>query len=150
MEKNSAWRHERRLIGYAGLAPFIACLAVFMTTSDARTITVASDTLRHYAAVIASFLGAVHWGVLDGRHDPRRHARLRWGIMPALIGWTLLAIPVKPALLGYAALFALILIVDRRFLPLLDDTYRELRTQLTVVVVISLLLAAVLVPGSIG
>ncbi len=61
--------------------------------------------------------------------------------MPALIAWTLLALPGRAALLGFAALFGLILIVDRYLLPVLDDAYRTLRLQLTGGVILCLLTA---------
>ena len=101
------------------------------------------DTLRHYAAVIASFLGAVHWGMAVQQNDRFTRARLRWGVTPALIAWVLLAVtPAGVALVGFAFLFRLILIVDRFLLPALDDTYRQMRVHLSVVVVVSLLVAA--------
>lgn len=140
------WRNERRVYGFAGLLPFLACLAVLSFSDDSRWVGVASDTLRTYAAVIASFLGAVHWGAsADADSGPGR-ARLRWGIMPALLAWTLLALPAAAAFAGFATLFALILVVDRHLLPVLDDSYRQLRLQLSLVVIATLLVAALVTP----
>jgi hypothetical protein len=137
------WLSERRWIGYAGLLPFLIGVAALLTSDEPAWRAVAIDTLRHYAAVIASFLGAVHWG-MAARHDPLSRARLRWGVMPALIAWVLLAVtPAGAAFFGFALLFVLILAVDRYLLPVLDDAYRELRLQLSVVVVAALLVAAV-------
>ena len=138
-----SWHSERRWLGYAGLVPFLVCVAVLAVADDPAWRGVAMDTLRHYAAVIASFLGAVHWGMAAQRDDSFTRARLRWGVTPALIALVLLAVtPDSVALLGFAFLFALILIVDRFLLPVLDDTYRQLRVQLSVVVISSLLVAA--------
>jgi hypothetical protein len=143
-----AWQAERRWLGYAGLVPFVICAAVLLSADDPAWREVATDTLCHYAAVIASFLGAVHWGMAAQRNDGFTRARLRWGVTPALIAWVLLAVtPANVALLGFASLFVLILIVDRFLLPVLDDTYRRLRVQLSVIVVVSLLLAALVDPG---
>lgn len=147
---STAWQRERAWLGYAGLIPFIACAVVIASNPQPAWTSVATDTLRHYAAVIASFLGAVHWGVAADRHDPLPHARLRWGIMPALIAWTLLALPPASAFFGYAFLFAAILFVDRRLLPVLDDAYRRLRLQLTSIVVIALLLAGFTTPAGLA
>ena len=61
-----AWQTERRWLGYAGLAPFLACAAVLLLADEPAWRRVAMDTLRNYAAVIASFLGAVHWGIRAG------------------------------------------------------------------------------------
>ncbi len=138
-----SWQSERRWLGYAGLVPFIICVAVLVVADEPAWREVAMDMLRHYAAVIASFLGAVHWGMAAQSDDSFTRARLRWGVTPALIAWVLLAVtPASVALLGFAFLFALILIVDRFLLPVLDDTYRQMRVQLSVVVILSLLIAA--------
>jgi hypothetical protein len=144
---NTEWQRERRILGFAGVIPFLACAALLVLSDDRAWQSVASDTLRGYAAVIASFLGAVHWGVASTADDRLAHARLRWGIMPALIAWSLLAMPAPYALIGFAVLFALILIVDRHLLPVLDDTYRQLRLQLTVAVIATLVVAAAAVSG---
>jgi len=94
--------------------------------------------------VIASFLGALHWALAGASPDRLQRARLRWGVVPALVGWALLALPAASSLAGFALLFAAILLVDRRLLPILDDGYRRLRLQLSVVVVPTLVAAAAL------
>ena len=136
------WRRERRWLGYAGLLPFLACLGVLWSSDNALWRDTAASTLRGYAAVIASFLGAVHWGVAAAAGERLRRARLRWGVMPALIAWTLLQLPDTHAFVGFALLFVLILIVDRYLLPVLDEQYRELRLQLSLVVIAALALTA--------
>ena len=142
VDTDAPWLAERRWLGYAGLVPFLIGVAVVLASDVPAWRELAYETLRHYAAVIASFLGAVHWGMAQ-RHDRYSRARLHWGVMPALIAWALLAVsPVGAALLGFALLFVLILVVDRYLLPVLDDAYRRLRLQLSLVVVASLLLAA--------
>lgn len=138
------WERERAWLGYAGLLPFLTALAVLVFAADGKLQQLASDLLRYYAAVIASFLGAVHWGV--AADHPRQRAHLRWGVMPALLAWLLLPLPAGPAFAGFALLFVLILGVDRQLLPILDDRYRALRLQLSAVV-IGVMLAAWLVAG---
>lgn len=137
----TGWQRERTWLGYAGLLPFLAAAIALVVDTDPTRQAVAIDVLRYYAAVIASFLGAVHWGAaaVDPAH---RRARLRWGVMPALIAWTLLLVPANAAFVGFAALFATILYVDYRMLPLLDDRYRQLRIQLSVIVIATLLVVA--------
>jgi len=148
-EHARGWYAERRWLGYAGLIPFIVCTAALMFANTAAWREVASDTLLNYAAVIASFLGAVHWGFAAGANDDSTVARLRWGVMPALIAWVLLAVaPVSLAFAGFAVLFGLILFADRYFLPVLDDAYRQLRLQLSTVVVATLAAAAVATHGA--
>lgn len=143
-----SWRRERRWLGYAGLIPFLAGLAAILLADRPAWETAAYDAMRHYAAVIASFLGAVHWGIAVGSNDDLRPARLRWGVTPALIAWVLLALPTPVSLAGFATLFLLILAVDSRLLPVPDDDYRALRLRLSLVVVTVLLIAAVTGAGA--
>ena len=139
------WRRERNWLGYAGLLPFLGSAAAGVAAHDSATVASATRGLLAYAAVIASFLGAVHWGVaaIDATS---RNARLRWGVMPALLAWTLWLLPPGAALLGFAVLFAAILVVDSWLLPILDEGYRRLRLELSVVVVLCLLVAAPFAP----
>lgn len=146
VESTLGWQRERAWLGYAGLIPFLAGVLVLAAGRDAASTAMAADLVRYYAAVIASFLGAVHWGVAADPRDTRRRARLRWGVTPALLAWLLLLLPAAPAFLGFALLFALVLGVDRYLLPILDDRYRQLRLQLSLVVIGTLLVAAMLVP----
>jgi hypothetical protein len=139
------WLQERSWLGYAGLLPFLGATAILAVGADARASQLAVDVMRYYAAVIASFLGAVHWGVAMTSAGGRR-ARLRWGVMPALLAWALLLVPPDAALVGFALLFAAILVVDVRLLPLLDEHYRQLRVRLSTVVIATLLLTALLMP----
>jgi len=141
-------RGWRRALGYAGLLPFAACLGVLLVTPEPAWREQASAAMLHYAALIASFLGAVHWGVTADGGQARRRTRLVWGVTPAVLAWLLLGLPIGVALLAFAPLFVLILAVDRHLLPLLDLDYRALRLRLTVAVTTMLLIAAVLAGGT--
>lgn len=140
------WQRERRWLGYAGVIPFVTCASGMLLADDPGWRTIATDTLRHYAAVIASFLGAVHWGAADAR-DGLHRGRLRWGVLPGLLAWMLLALPATFAFAGFAVLFVLILIVDRYLLPVLDDRYRRLRLPLTGLVVATMIVATFAAEG---
>lgn len=135
------WQRERRWLGYGGLLPFLACLAVLIAGDQPWQAT-AAQLMLSYAALIASFLGAVHWGVAASGQDGRQLARQRWGVMPALLAWTLLLLPPAFAFAGLTLLFVLILVVDRYLLPVLDDAYRQLRLRLSLVVVATLAVAS--------
>ena len=69
-------------------------------------------------------------------------------MIPALVAWSLLSLPPDVALTGFAALFAVILLVDLYLLPLLDDDYRRLRLRLSTVVIVCLLGSALVAPGA--
>ena len=141
-------RVQRRLLGYAGLLPFFACLAVLMLTHHEAWRAQATAGMLHYAALIAAFLGAVHWGVSRQEDHGRQRARLAWGVTPALLSWLLLQLPADMALAAFALLFVLMLLVDRHLLPLLDADYRSLRLRLTAFVTGTLILAALFVRGA--
>lgn len=144
-EPASALQRERRMLGFAGLTPFVAGAGVLALTTDPSVAVPTAEALQIYAALIASFLGAVHWGLVtfDSANHRSSRARLYWGVAPALLAWSALVLPIGWSLLALAMLLALVALVDRRLLPLLDPDYRLLRLQLSTVAVISLVLAAI-------
>ncbi len=85
-----------RLLGPAGLIPF-AGLAALAFAGQAW----APAALAAYGATILAFLGAVHWG-LALRAPPAEHGaawgRLGLGVVPALLGWVALLLPVAAGL----------------------------------------------------
>jgi len=85
-----------RLLGYAGLIPFAAA-ATLAVAGPAPWRGLALPALTAYGAVILSFLGAVHWG-LALRASPEESSaawpRLGLGVLPALVGWVGLLLPV--------------------------------------------------------
>ena len=144
--KLSQGPRTRRILGYAGLLPFAGCLAVMLMADDLKVQALAATQLLYYAALIASFLGAIHWGVAFYGQAHLQTARLVWGVTPALMAWPLLSLPPHIAFAGMAALFAFVLVVDCYLLRLLDDDYRRLRLRLSVMVIACLLTAAAIVP----
>ena len=134
--------HAGHWLGYAGLIPFVAALLGYLLGGEARQDYFAQQFIA-YGAVILSFVGAVHWGLAlsSGRMQVMRMAI---SILPALLAWAALLLPV-----GLAAwlLFAGFLAVRgweatstvRRTLP---AWYRGLRTRLTAAVGLLLLLFA--------
>ncbi|MFL1460753.1 DUF3429 domain-containing protein [Roseococcus sp. DSY-14] len=89
-------------LGLLGLLPFagaaLAALAIAGWQADALL------WLRGYGAVILSFLGAVHWGLaLAAGESPFNRQRMVLGVVPALLGWAALLLPVKGGLWLLAA-----------------------------------------------
>ena len=101
------------LLGLGGLIPFLACGLGSVTAGGAVPPERALLALIEYAAIILSFLGAVHWGLALAAPDraPDRaqavHAtpgqpaadgvRLALGVLPALLGWSALLVSVAAA-----------------------------------------------------
>jgi hypothetical protein len=131
------------VLGNLGLLPFFAlAVASWLPLGDtgARLVLLA---LVGYAAVILSFLGAVHWGLalLSPQLDKTAlWNTLGWGVLPSLLGWLALLL----ALGGLAPwLVVLILMSDLLLCRLMDGAllrqfvavhpgYLSLRTRLTV------------------
>ena len=108
------------------------------------------DALRHaliaYAAVILSFVGAVHWGIAlnatvgVGRSPWQDYT---WSVIPALLAWTALLLPPTLALALLVVTFLVQLVMDfvlSRHTPV-PSWYLKLRVFLTTGVVLSLAVA---------
>jgi hypothetical protein len=90
-----------RPLGFAGLIPF-AGLAIGAWLGWRW----APEALAAYGATILAFLGAVHWGLgLRASGDERgaEAARFGLGVVPALVGWVALLLPVGAGLVVLAA-----------------------------------------------
>lgn len=139
------------ILGSGGLIPFVMGLLLVLIGPEPWKA-FAWDALRSYAAVILSFLGAVHWGSALGERDKTRlwHI-LGWSVVPALLAWIgLLLAPTW----GYALLlggFVLNYEVDRRAVRAgrMPAWYGELRRWLTlgVVSILSVVLVIAVLAG---
>jgi hypothetical protein len=129
-------------LGYAGLVPFVAG-ALLCLLPDPAWGAFGERLLIGYAAVILSFMGAVHWGVALG--EPALAPRLYLvSVLPALLAWVALLIPPLPALALLATTFTLLFAFDLRQSrdgPL-PAWYPRLRAPLTFVVLMCLGLGA--------
>jgi hypothetical protein len=102
--------------------------------------------LTSYAAVTLSFAGALHWGISMLHPDMTEHDRgvfMAWSVVPALVGWIALLLPVKTGLLLLAATFVIQHAADRQLAQRfrLAAWHLRLRAGLTAVAVLCLVLA---------
>jgi hypothetical protein len=132
-----------RVLGYAGLIPFIA-LSI-SSWLPAPLGAESTDLLVLYAAIILSFMGAIHWGaalVNDTRHNSAHYTA---SVIPALVAW--LAVLTAPPIAISLLLVSFIMLYrhDRNVNDQLGFAawYLPLRKQLTVVVSICLSLALI-------
>jgi hypothetical protein len=133
------------LPGAAGLIPFVvgALAAWFGPPADYSLVLYALAT---YAAVILSFVGALHWGV--AMMDPAATGRAQWAatlwsVTPALIGWAALLLPTLVGLRVMAGAFLLQLAMDRalaRRHPV-PPWFLPLRYRLSIVAALALFVA---------
>lgn len=103
-------------LGYAGLLPFVfLAIATWVVDPSHRALT--GLALTGYGAVIASFLGAVHWGLVMRDGSKQSAAQLGWGVMPSLLAWLGFLLNPAPGLLLIAALLWVCFAVDRVVYP---------------------------------
>jgi len=128
-------------LGYGGLLPFcLLALAVFWPAGPSRAFY--GVALLAYGASIASFLGAIHWG-LAMQHGANGRVAYLWGVTPSLIAWTALLLPTPWGLLLLAGLLLLCFGVDRTRYPLYQlQGWLPMRLRLTAVACSSCLTAA--------
>jgi hypothetical protein len=135
----SAWA---RRLGYGGLIPFVG-LAVALWVPWPADGPPVRTALLGYGATIASFLGAIHWGLVmrDGPVQPV--PSLLWGVVPSLLAWWALLLGPAQGLLLITALLWACLAVDRILYPRYRlQAWLPMRWRLTVVASISCLAGA--------
>lgn len=136
-----------RILGPAGLIPFAGLALLAALSPEWRPILLAA--LRAYGATIAAFLGAVHWG-LALRPAPHEEGaawgRVGLGVLPALLAWVALLVPLRAGLAGLAAVLLAVTLVEslaaRR--GLVPAAYLRLRWVLSLGAGACLLLGALL------
>jgi hypothetical protein len=110
-----------RTLGHAGLIPFVLLAALLWLVKVELQAWVAI-ALAAYAALIASFLGGIHWGIgwLAGHlaagkaaahHAQRNH--FLWGIVPPLLAWPGLLMPAFAGLAWLGFVLILCYLADR-------------------------------------
>ena len=132
------------LLGWLGVIPFM--LGAVCSYEPIFGGFFPAQILIFYAAVVASFLGAVHWGaVIQGAQHPISTIQLIYSVIPGLLAWCIIAFlgPVA-ALNGLGGVFIGAFVTDRWFFNrgLLPIWYIKLRVKLTIVVCICLFSAA--------
>ena len=134
-----AWR-----LGYGGLLPFVLGAALVWLTSGEPLLWV-SAALAAYAAVIVSFLGGIHWGlVMRSEADAAaQRSALLWGVTPSLVAWMGVLMPPHAGLfiLGLA-LLGCYLVDRRRYAAQGLQAWLTLRFRLTAVASLSCFLGA--------
>ena len=137
--EQGVWVHR---LGYGGLIPFVGgAVLLFLVQDEVHPyVTIA---LTAYAALIASFLGGIHWGLALLDSNPLRTFHLIWGITPALLAWVGLIMPAYAGLPWLALVLLVCYGVDRKTWPQVGlRAWLTLRFRLTAVAVLSCLLGA--------
>lgn len=138
------------IMGYGGLVPFWFCAVMAWVAPGAPMQTLALEAGAIWAAIIANFMAAVHWGLALRRADvaPAHYA---WSIAPAIILWPFMLANVPVLTLGAClVIFPLILVADRRIIAAghAPGWYARLRWPLTIGVMAAIILMLVRAAGS--
>ena len=131
------------LLGYGGALPFLglaACTCFNVALPGLSPV----EGLLTYGAVILSFIGAIHWGVVMAQHEqvvPRLASLLYgWSVIPALIAWAALLMPDRVGATVMALCFVACWRIDMRVIKsgLWPAWMARLRLHLTSCAVASL------------
>lgn len=132
-------------LGYAGLLPFVA-LAVAAWLAPPAYRAQAAHALLAYGATIASFLGAIHWGLAMREPLTPQPGPFVWGVFPSLVAWVALLLPRSQGLVTLALLLGICLAVDRRSYPAYGlGKWLTMRLHLTWVAAVCLMAGSVAV-----
>lgn len=135
-------------LGALGAIPFVS-IAVAVPFLESDLVQKARYVACGYGAVILSFLGGIHWGLVlaggdRGNVEAKDAPWLVVGVLPALVGWGALMIAGSVGLLALAIAFYGMFLVDRQAARkgVAPDWYPALRRPLSIVVIVSLAFAA--------
>ena len=131
-----------KMLGYAGLIPFVFFSVI--SWLDFPLIQAPHYYLMTYAAIILSFMGAVHWGVAMSVKNEKANYQLAISVVPPLLGWFALLLPM---IYGYSILiisFSLLCLLDKEQNKrgVFPEWYYPLRVILTTIVVMCLIIAS--------
>ncbi len=140
------------LLGYAGVIPFLVLFIVLYRgkpTFFDMPIPL-SLWLGIYAAIILSFLGAVSWGVALAMQTQittqLKNRLLVYSVIPSLLGWFSLLLPINIALTVMSGLIVLAYLADLKMLsPHISSHYLRLRFHLSITVATLLVLSSLFV-----
>jgi Protein of unknown function (DUF3429) len=140
------------LLSILGLVPFIGC-GLAALGSDAAMAERMLTALIAWGALMLAFVGGLHWGLVlrepesgpavvpESKPAPGRHMRIGLAVLPLILGWVALLLPLVAAtwlaLLLLIATYIAVLVAEhhasRRFV--LPSRYLWLRWGFTVVAV---------------
>lgn len=131
-------------LGYAGLIPLVGlALLVWLVTPDLQVWVALA--LAAYAALIASFLGGIHWGIgwSQMARAPHTSVHFVWGVVPSLLAWPGLVMPPYAGLAWLGLVLIVCYAVDRRLYPQAGlGVWLKLRFRLSAVAALSCFIGA--------
>jgi Protein of unknown function (DUF3429) len=138
-------------LGYAGLIPFIGgALIIWLLAPKANPadpndpLFFAVRGLASYAALVASFMGGIPWGLSLLRREDALTQRALWmGVAYSLSAWIGVSMPPHAGLVWLGALLIACYLGDRKLYPALGAAHwLQMRFRLTLAASLSCFLAA--------
>ena len=134
-------------LGYSGLIPFVGLALTIWLWPTYRAQ--AAHALLAYGATIASFLGAIHWGLAMRAPQEPSTTLLAWGVVPSLLAWVAQLLAPTTGILLIAAILWACFAVDRVVYTSSGlRAWLPMRLLLTVVASLSCIAAAFVLRGS--
>jgi Protein of unknown function (DUF3429) len=131
-------------LGYAGLIPLVGlALLVWLVKPDLQAWVALA--LAAYAALIASFLGGIHWGIGWSQlaSPPESQVHFVWGVVPSLLAWPGLVMPPYAGLAWLGLVLIVCYLVDRRLYAQAGlGAWLKLRFRLSAVAALSCFIGA--------
>ena len=132
-------------LGLAGAIPFVALSGLIILPHFDVSLGLPDRLLHHalltYAALIASFLGGVRWGLSFAAPASHQSSLFIVSVCPSLVAWLALAVPRPYDLIVLITLFLCLLVLDIHLVKqrLVPRWFGSLRLILSFFVVLSLL-----------
>lgn len=127
------------VLGYGGLIPLMLLAGAALWETSHSSLW--RNALFAYAAVILSFVGALHWAfamTLNDLDEGRRNSIYVWSVVPAMIAWLALLLPLKMAspllVVGFVAHYYQDSRLEKS--TAIPGWYLPLRLRLTVVAIV--------------
>lgn len=137
-------------LGYGGLIPFAVMLLVLLTGKAVPFLEGFPQglVLAAYTAVVLTFIGGMHWwvalGIQDGLQGTELGKLLALSLIPTMVAWFSLLLPLNITLFVLAALILLAYYADSVLLfDKIDEWYAGMRRNLSVVVALLLVVAGI-------
>ena len=131
------------VLGLLGLIPFISPVIAILIPYDPFELGVRAFhmMLVTYAALIASFLGGVRWGLGLGAQAQQQTSLFVVSVCPSLVAWFALAVPRPYDLIVLMTLFLCLLVLDIQLVrqQAVPRWFGSLRLLLSGFVIVSLL-----------
>ena len=131
-------------LAFASLMPFVTGALGLWVTPEAWREWVMQEFLA-FAAVMLAFMGAIHWGLAMRAEEGSERAPMQLGlsVIPPLLGWFALSLPINFAIPVFFFAFATLYVADIWAVKqgLAPAWYTSLRRPVSLAIIASMIVA---------